>query len=83
MHGNKTVLIFSEFQMELYINTTLEFSWPGASRTTLLGGSSAWKIPIRTTVMGEELVWEARFSAKLSIFLSGRVKNKNSLLGLN
>jgi hypothetical protein len=65
MQGNSTVLIFSEFQMEIYINTTLEFSWP-------YGSSTERKIPIRTTVMGEELVWEARFSAKLS----GRVKTK-------
>jgi hypothetical protein len=64
MQGNNTVLIFSEFQMEIYINTTLKFSWPW--------GSTERKIPIRTTVMGEELVWEARFSAKFS----GRVKTK-------
>jgi hypothetical protein len=64
MQGNNTVLIFSDFQMEIYINTTLEFSWSWASTER--------KIPIRTTLMGEELVWEARITANLS----GRAKTK-------
>ena len=62
MQGNSTVLIFSEFQMEIYINKTVQLTGEY---------NQDRKIPIRTAVMGEELAWDILCNKS-----DGRVKTK-------